>query len=175
MLTILRPTYLTMNKSTDIIQYTKLRRGHTSELLMALSKFVHKFGVYETTSLLRELSDFRIATPTTLKNIAVNLVCAELQIKPSDMFGNNNMAGKRVEGLRMTTYILIKHARLSQKEVSDLLGKDKSAISKYLQDVKNLDLAWRPDRESLEMINRVERYFKTIIELKNPNGDNDPT
>jgi predicted transcriptional regulator len=91
------------------------------------------------------------------------------------MFGNNNMAGKRVEGLRMTTYILIKHARLSQKEVSDLLGKDKSAISKYLQDVKNLDLAWRPDRESLEMINRVERYFKTIIELKNPNGDNNPT
>ena len=159
----------------DLQQHIKGKMGHTAELLSALSKFVQKFGVYETTSLLRELSDFRIATPTQLKNIVVGLVCAELQMKPSEMFGQNNYAGKRVEGLRMTAYLLIRHARLSQKEVSDLLNKDKSAISKYLQDIKNLDSNWKADKESLDTLARLERYFKTIIQLKNPNGDNNTT
>lgn len=165
-----------MPENNDLTQIARGKQGHTAELLSYLSKFVSKFGVYETTKLLKELSDFRMATPTSLKNIVVSLVCAELQIKQSEMWGGNNLAGKRVEALRIASHILINHARLSQKEVSELLNKDKSAISKYLHDIKNLDPNWKPDRESIAIIERVERYFKSIIDLKNPHGaGNNPT
>jgi len=140
-------------------------QSKTSQLLRALERLVNKYGLVGAVGILNSLSDIRAKSTTDLKNLVVSLTCAEFQIKKSDLTSKRNLGGKRTDALKVAAFVLVKHAKLSQKEVSLLLGKDKSAISKYLQEVAQLNERISPDATLLNRLKAVETRFLSTIHL----------
>lgn len=143
----------------------------TAQLLRAVAQLVDKFGLVGAVGLLNSLSDINAHSTTELRNFVVALTCAEFQIKKSDLASKRNLGGKRTDALKVAAFILVKHAKLSQKEVSLLLGKDKSAISKYLQEVAQLNERITPDAALLNKLHAVENRFLTTIQTQPNDGD----
>jgi len=138
----------------------------TAQLLRAVAQLVDKFGLVGAVGVLNSLSDINAHSTTELRNFVVALTCAEFQIKKSDLSSKRNLGGKRTDALKVAAFILVKHANLSQKEVSLLLGKDKSAISKYLQEVAQLNERITPDAALLNKLHAVEHRFLTTIQTQ---------
>jgi hypothetical protein len=143
----------------------------TAQLLRGVERLVSKYGLVGAVGILNSLSDNHARNTNVLKDLVLALTCAEFQIEKSDLTSNRTLGGKRTDALKVAAFVLVKHASMSQKEVSQLLGKDKSAISKYLQEIAHLNERITPDALLIEKLHSVEERFKSTIKLDNDGRD----
>lgn len=129
------------------------------ELIEVLLKTIDKMGLQKTIQVL-QVSQNTFTQDEILINLILLNTCLEFNINENTLIRGRKNTAQRTNGIGIACVLLFRMAKLTQRQISDLLRKDPSLINKYIKKYENLDKNFAQD---MELINKMDRIRENTL------------
>ena len=135
---------------------------------VSLIEAVEKFGLDKLTSFLSSLTPFEsVITNESNSNVIISIICARYEISYEDIINKKKSNGLYLDAICLISYCLKRYSGCNPKEISVILQRHKSQISKYLSRVNSLrDGISMQDDKLIKLKDEIETQIKKQIEWK---------
>jgi len=129
------------------------------ELIEVLLKTIDKMGLQKTIQVL-QVSQNTFTQDEILINLILLNTCLEFNINENTLIRGRKNTAQRTNAIGIACVLLFRMAKLTQRQISDLLRKDPSLINKYIKKYENLDKNFAQD---MELINKMDRIRENTL------------
>lgn len=122
---------------------------------------VERLGVEGT---IRQLRKTNNVSNDNLDVFILEMVCSEFSFKKQDLTKSEDKDPDKRDARLALAYLLYQHTNLSQSKVGLFMNRTKSAVSRYIAEVTQLNPKIKQHKD---LISKVERLESEIDVLKN--------
>lgn len=135
---------------------------------VSLIEAVEKFGLDKITSFLSSLTPFEnVIGNDSNSNVIISIICARYEISYDEIINKKKSNGLYLDAICLISYCLKRYSGCNAKEISGILQRHKSQISKYLSRINSLrDGISLQDDNLIKIKEEIETQIKKQIEWK---------
>ena len=143
-------------------------KSQSLELFSQFLSLIEKKGVRQTISILKESQNDSEESEKMFYAFITNVVCTEFKISKDELFyGRTRKGGVRANALCVFCGMMQSEAKLSQRDIADLIDKDPVLVHRYVKNFNNFSSKSKAEKDLLKKsekikteINKYEKYGK---------------
>lgn len=119
-----------------------------------LLKTIDKVGLKKTIQVL-QISHKHFSQDEILINLIILNTCIEFNIDEKTLLAGRKNTANRTNAIGVASVLIMRMAKLSQRQISLILKKDPTLINKYVKKYEHLDKNFTQDAEVILRMNKV--------------------
>lgn len=141
----------------------KVKPVNVSLFFDEIKKTISAIGEKNFLETLQELQQDKVLSYQNklVKNV-ISIVCNEFELSPKELIYGNSRLKDKTHALGIIAYILTTQHNFTLKEVSFVLNKNNTNLSRYKKEVKNYDPNHFLDSERLNKFENIKHQLKLI-------------
>jgi len=136
-----------------------MSKNNSIQLIEALLKTIDKMGLKKTIQVL-QVSQNTFTKDEVLINLILLNTCIEFNINQNVLIGGRKNTPQRTNAIGVVSVLLLRMAKLTQRQISQMLKKDPSLINKYIKKYEALDKNFAQD---MNLINKIQRIRENTL------------
>ena len=129
-------------------------KNTSTQLIEVLLKTIDKVGLKKTIQVL-QISHTHFSQDEILINLIILNTCIEFNIDEKILLAGRKNTANRTNAIGVSSVLIMRMAKLSQRQISLILKKDPSLINKYVKKYEHLDKNFSQDAEIIKRMNKV--------------------
>lgn len=129
-------------------------KNTSTQLIEVLLKTIDKVGLKKTIQVL-QISHQHFSQDEILINLIILNTCIEFNIDEKTLLVGRKNTANRTNAIGVASVLIMRMAKLSQRQISLILKKDPSLINKYVKKYEHLDKNFTQDAQIISRMNKV--------------------
>jgi hypothetical protein len=150
-----------------VCNFRIMNNNNSKKLIEVLLKTIDRVGIKQTIESL-QITEIHITENKVLQEAIVGLTCKYFDISKKMLIAGRRNISNRTNAIGVCAVMLSRHCKISQKDISNILRKERSNISKYMQKIRDLDINFKEDNEVIQKMKLIEIDINEFL----TNGNN---
>jgi hypothetical protein len=150
-----------------VCNFRIMTNNNSKKLIEVLLKTIDRVGIKQTIESL-QITEIHITENKVLQDAIVGLTCKYFEISKKMLIAGRKNISNRTNAIGVCAVLLARHCKISQRDISNILRKERSNISKYMQKIRDLDANFKVDNEVIQKMKLIEKDINEFL----TNGNN---